>query len=266
MIDRVTTKRLRILVVEDESVIALDIRNTLTRLGYDVVATAASGEEAIRCAQQLRPDVVLMDIHLQGELDGIEAVERILLAVDVPVVYLTAYADSPTVERARRTHPFGYVLKPFEERELMIAVEMASYRHEMEGRLRENERWLAAILRSIGDGVVATDGAWRVRFLNPVAELLTGWTTAEAVGRDLADVVRVSLAGAPDPLPSSAPLFGGGRAEGWLLARDGRRVPIEESSTTIRDGLGRVIGSVIAIRDIGDRRHAPVGGARNRGH
>ena len=257
--------RLRILVVEDESVIALDIRRTLGRLGYTVVGVAASGEEAILRAAELRPDLVLMDIHLQGEIDGVEAVERILRSQDVPVVYLTAYADSPTLERARRTHPFGYLLKPFEERELSVAVEMARYRHEMEGRLRESERWLSAILRSIADGVIATDGDWRVRFMNPVAELLTGWASTEATGRDLADVLRVSLAGDPNPLPADAPLFGGGRAEGWLSARDGRRVAIEESSTTIRDDRGSVIGSVIAIRELAERRHAPRP-VRSRGH
>ena len=254
----------RVLVVEDESLVALDIRRTLVRIGYDVVGAVATGEDAIRATAELAPDVVLMDIHLRGEIDGVEAVERILRGRDLPVVYLTAHADAPTVERARRTRPFGYVLKPFEERELQVAIEMACFRHEMEGRLRESERWLAATLRSIGDGVVATDGEWRIRFLNPAAELLTGWTTAEAVGRDLADVLRVSLAGTPDPLPSSTPLFGGGRAEGWLTTRDGRRIAIEESSTTIRDDDGRVIGSVIAVREIAASRRFERRPARGR--
>jgi PAS domain S-box-containing protein len=238
-----------ILVVEDESIIALDIKTTLQALGYDVRAIASTGQEAIDKAEQVRPDLVLMDIHLRGEMDGIDAIHRIRKQLDVPVIYLTAYADPATVQRARETEPYGYLLKPFEQRELQIVIEMALHRHEVQRRLRESERWLSATLRSIGDSVIATDGEWRVRFMNPAAEKLTGWQADEAIGRELAQIVPVSIAGQPRPLAAEDQRSRGGIARGTLTTRDGRRVPIEESSTTIRDEAGRVVGSVLAIRE-----------------
>ena len=238
-----------ILIVEDETIIALDIRITLESLGYTVPAIAVSGLEAIEKAVEFRPDLVLMDIHLRGAMDGIEAIEQIRGRVDVPVIYLTAYADAATVERARKTEPYGYLLKPFEQRELHIVIEMALYRHEMQRKLRESERWLAATLRSIGDSVIATDGDWRIRFLNPAAEKLTGWSAEEAIGRELAQVVPVAIHAAPRPLSTDHDAAGGGIAEGTLTNRFGDKVVIQESSTTIRDEDGRVIGTVIAIRE-----------------
>jgi PAS domain S-box-containing protein len=242
-----------VLVVEDETIIALDVQASLTNLGYAVPAVATSGAEAVAQVAALRPDLVLMDIHLPGGMDGVEAAEVIRQRFDVPVVYLTAYADPGTVERARITEPYGYVIKPFEERDLRVVVEMALYRHQMARKLKESERWLAATLRSIGDGVIAADADWRVRFMNPVAENLTGWRIEEAVGRELAEVLRVSISVPPRPLPTGEGLAGGGVAEGILFALDGREVPIEESSTTIRNEHGKVVGTVIAFRDIGGR-------------
>ena len=118
----------KILVVEDENIVAMDLRTTLTRLGYDVVATAGTGHQAIEQVELRRPDLVLMDIQLRGGMDGIEAGEHIR-RLDVPVVYLTAFSDDATVRRARQTEPFGYVLKPFDDRELQIVIELGIHRH-----------------------------------------------------------------------------------------------------------------------------------------
>jgi PAS domain S-box-containing protein len=249
----VTPNSACVLIVEDQSIIALDLRNALTRLGYSVPAIASAGRDAIEKAARIRPDLVLMDIHLRGEIDGIQAAEEICSRFDVPVVYLTAYADPRTLQRVRITEPYGYLLKPFQEKELQLTIEIALCRHRMERKLRDSERWLTATLRSIGDAVVATDADWRVRFINPAAESLTGWQAAEAVGRDLAEVLPVSIS-ASQPLRAERGALQGGIAQGVLVCRDGREVPIQESSTTIRDDHGRVIGSVIAIREIaGDR-------------
>jgi PAS domain S-box-containing protein len=244
----------RVLVVEDENIIALDIKNTLTNLGYTVPAVATAGAEAVAKVAECDPDLVLMDIRLRGDMDGVAAAEAIHHRFDVPVVYLSAYADPATVGRARVTEPYGYVLKPFDERELHVVIEMALYRHRMARQLKESERWLAATLRSIGDAVIAVDGDWRIRFMNPVAENLTGWPVENAIGHDLAEVLRVSITTPPRPLPSGERVSGGGVAEGVLSARDGRKVPIEESSTTIRDAQGKVVGSVIAVREISERK------------
>lgn len=135
----------RILVAEDERIVALDIRDRLQHLGYTVAAIASSGEGAIERIAELHPDVVLMDIKMPGALDGIEAAAQIREQFEIPVVFVTAYADETTLERAKITGPFGYVLKPFEDRDLQVAVEFALYRHKMEQELKQRVRELTAL-------------------------------------------------------------------------------------------------------------------------
>lgn len=143
----------RILIVEDEAITAKDIQMTLQDLGYEVAGTAASGEEAIQKAAEHKPALVLMDIRLQGEMDGIEAASRIRSSLDVPVVYLTAHSDKATLERAKITEPFGYILKPFEERELHSNIEMALYKHKTERKLKENYSQLQDTFASIIEAI-----------------------------------------------------------------------------------------------------------------
>ncbi len=126
-----------ILVVEDESIVAKDIQNTLEKLGYAVSAVVYSGEEAIERVVETHCDLVLMDIVLRGDMDGVEAAERIRARFNIPVVYLTAYADSETLQRAKISQPYGYILKPFEERELHVTIESALYKHKMEEDAKE---------------------------------------------------------------------------------------------------------------------------------
>jgi PAS domain S-box-containing protein len=144
----------KILVVEDEGIVAQDIQQTLRAMGYEVPAVAFSGTEALAYAEELKPDLVLMDVVLKGDMDGIEAAGRIRDAFNIPIVYLTAYADDETLGRARVTEPFGYILKPFEERELHTAIEMALYKHRLERELKKSEERLALALD------VASDGLW----------------------------------------------------------------------------------------------------------
>jgi signal transduction histidine kinase len=139
----------KVLIVEDERIVALDLQYQLRRLGYTVSDVASTGEEALRIAEETQPDVVLMDIRLGGPLDGVETAEELRDRSDVPVVFLTAYADDRTLERAKATEPFGYLLKPFEERELQIAIEIALYRHSMEQKLREYTAELEARNREL---------------------------------------------------------------------------------------------------------------------
>lgn len=142
--DRSNMSSASVLVVEDESIVALDIRHRLQTMGYSVVGLALSGEEAIQLAHALRPDIALMDIRLKGPLSGIAAAEQLQTQLDLPVVYLTAYADQATLERAHVSKPFGYLIKPFEDRELKITIEIALYRHQIESRLRQSEAQLRA--------------------------------------------------------------------------------------------------------------------------
>jgi len=147
-------QKVRILVVEDETIVSLDIQRRLKTLGYEVVGAAVSGEDAINKAATHRPDLVLMDIMLDGDMDGVAAAEQIRGRLHIPVIYLTAYADAYTLHRAKVTEPFGYILKPFEERELHGHIEIALYKHRMELKLKESqERYMLA-------ASAANDGLW----------------------------------------------------------------------------------------------------------
>lgn len=140
----------RILVVEDEAIIARGIERRLKALGYDVAALASSGEEAVAKAEETRPDLILMDINLGKGMDGLEAANRIRAQCGVPVVFLTAYSDDATLQRAKKAEPFGYIRKPYEDKDLQTAVEIAVYRHEVECRLQaayERERRIAEVLQ-----------------------------------------------------------------------------------------------------------------------
>src|SRR5215210_577043 len=143
----------RILIVEDEAIVAADLRAKLNRLGYTVVGTASRGELAIELAGSERPNLVLMDILLAGEMDGIEAADRIRQECHIPIVFLTAHSDSETLSRAKVTAPFGYLLKPFNERELETHIEMALYRYQIEQALRENEGRLRLAIDATHMGV-----------------------------------------------------------------------------------------------------------------
>ncbi len=148
-----TNRRARILIVEDEKIVALDLKGSLKILGYEVVGTACSGPEAIAKALETRPDLVLMDIILKGEMDGIQASEAIRSQMNIPVIFLTACADDKTLERAKVTEPFGYLLKPFEERELHGHIEVALYKHSMEKKLRESEERYSLATQGANDGL-----------------------------------------------------------------------------------------------------------------
>ena len=163
-----------ILVVEDEGLVASSIQNMLNNLGYDAPEFVLSGEKAIHKAGKIQPDLILMDIKLKGKMDGVEAAAIIKERFDIPVVYLTAFADEETLQRAKITEPFGYLLKPFEEQDLQSTIEMALYKCKMEQKLKEREYWFSTVLHSIGDAVIATDKKGKVNFMNFLAEFLIG--------------------------------------------------------------------------------------------
>ena len=139
----------RIFIVEDEGIVAADLEDRLKRMGYVVAGKAASGEKAVEQVATTKPDLVLMDIILKGEMDGVEAAELIQKQQEIPVVFLTAHADDPTLKRARLAGPFGYVLKPFDERELRGAIEIAFYRAHVESELRHANHELEKALAEI---------------------------------------------------------------------------------------------------------------------
>lgn len=253
---------IKIMVVEDETIVALDLQNRLTKLGYQVPAVLSTGEEAITKVPQVAPDVVLMDIMLAGEIDGIKAATEIYQQFDIPVIFLTAYADNRTLQAAKLTEPYGYVLKPFEERELHTTVEMGLYRHKLERELRQSRQWFATTLKCIGDAVIATDAHGRIVFMNPVAESLTGWQEKEAAGKDLNEVFNIINEETRTTVenPATQALRNGivtGLANHTILiAKGGKETPIDDSAAPIRNEQNQIIGVVLVFRDVTERKCA----------
>lgn len=224
-----------ILVVEDEALVARDLRDTLRGMGHQVPTTAASADEAMRAAVANPPELVLMDIHLRGQVDGVAAAATLRARWDPALVYLTAYADAETVKRASETEPEGYLLKPFNEAELRSTIEIALHKHAMARKLRESERWFKTALGAIGDAVITVDGERRVTFLNAVAEGLTGFSAAEALGRNIDEILPVERQDS---------------TRSWLRTRAGLSVPIGETVAPIPGDGGKVLGAVIVFRDL----------------
>ncbi len=252
----------RILIVEDEGIIAQDIRASLQELGYDVCSAVATGADAVRKAETERPDLALVDVVLQGGMDGIEAAHIIHSRFNIPIVYLTAYADEKMLERAKITEPFGYLIKPFRDRELHSTIDMALFRHEMGVKLRENQRWLSVMLNSIADALIATDENGFVKLMNPVAELLTGWIADKASGRPLEAVFNLIT---NDPKVRDGSLAGellercsrtNGRGRGVLKAKHGSQLDIEFNVAPIRDAESHVAGLVLVFRDVTESKKA----------
>ncbi len=252
----------RIMIVEDEGIVAMDLEHRLKNLGHEVAAVASSGEEAIRKAAAVQPQLVLMDIRLKGRMDGIETARAIQDVVKAPIVYLTAHADDSTVERAKMTEPHAYLLKPFKEVDLRVAIEMALYKHEMEQKLWESRQWLSTTLNSIADAVIATDKNGRVVFINPVAARLTGWQQEEARGRDEDEIFNIIDGASRAVIESPVRKVLKERAISTLtsnkilISKDRRETPIGDSAAPLLDENGEMIGVVMVFRDITEQKLA----------
>jgi len=252
--------RIKIFVVEDEAIVARDLKNSLENLGYEVDDVVASGEEAVVRALALSPDLVLMDIMLKGYMDGIEAAARIRKEIDLPVIYLTAYADDDTLKRAKITTPLGYILKPFDERELHTAIEIGLYKHKMEMELKRSKEWLVTVLKSIGDAVIATDNNGRVTFMNPVAENFTGWRQEDATGEELTEIFNIvneqTHAVVKNPVDKvlKTGLIVGLANHTMLISKNGSIIPVDDSAAPVKDEKGNVSGVVLVFRDVTERR------------
>ncbi len=252
-------EKLRILIVEDEGLIARDIENMVKNAGYDVCGLAQSGAQAVELAENIEPDLILMDIILQGEMDGIEAARLIRERCGLPVIYLTSHADESTLERAKQSEPLGYTLKPVEQKELTTVMEVALYKHKMELKLKEREEWLGTILQSIGEGVIATDRTGCVTFMNPVAEKLTGWRQPESISKPLSSILHVVDEESGKLIRISIPelLSNGGRnpLNGAVqIVNYQEKIPVELNATLIRDAKDGASGLVLVLYDLTERK------------
>lgn len=243
----------RLLVVEDEVLVARDIQARLQRMGYEVVGTVARGEDAVSKALAESPDLILMDINLKGEMDGIEAATQINEVSSVPVIYCTAYSNDEVLERAKITSPFGYVLKPFDNRELEINIEIALFKHQVEQDLAKTKQNLDATLTNVSDGVIAADQTGQVILINAVAESLTDCPGEKSKNVMLDEVLVLE---AFEPGQPAINLLNPETFVYWkqfsgmrqLLVRpDGTRIPIELSANSLDDGEHL---TVVTFRDI----------------
>src|SRR5258706_3130440 len=258
------SKPTRVLVVEDEGLIAHDIGSRLQALGHQVVATVGTADEALEHAGSA--DLVLMDIRIDGTRDGVEVATEIRDRYHVPVVFLTAHSDRPTLDRAKKAGPFGYIVKPLSPASLNASIEVALYKHRMERILEEREAWQRTILESVADGVIVTDPHGMVRLLNRSAETLTGWTQAEAQAQPVGTVVRLIEADSGamsdqiggetvgDPLALAilrdqpTPLDRSWR----LISRSGREMSVEGTAAPVK-ASGVALGAVLTLRDVSVR-------------
>jgi PAS domain S-box-containing protein len=245
----------KILVVEDEKIVAWDIKETLEKLGHQVVDLAVSGAAAIRAAVDKDPELVLMDIRLEGEMDGITAGNEIYQRLKIPVVYLSAHADEITLARAIKTAPFGYIIKPFQAQTLQSTIQVAHQRHQVEACAQMTQTSLGYTLDNIGSGIIVTDRQGAIASINPIAQTLTGWNSAEAVGVEIERVFRLiwETDGTAIENPSSramrlqAPVKSPERC--WLRSKDNLEVPISDTATPIFEPDGEVVGSIVIFQD-----------------
>ncbi|MBI5666227.1 MAG: PAS domain S-box protein [Nitrospirae bacterium] len=248
----------KILIVEDEWIIANDLKASLTNLGYVVPAIAATGKEAIEYADSKKPNLVLMDIVLQGDRDGIETAKEIISGFDIPVIYLTAYTDEAILKQAKKSGAYGYIVKPFKDREMQATIELALYKHSMEKKLKESEDQLYITLRSINDAVISTDNKGCILFMNPLAESLTGWKLESARKKGLADILNIKMDGKDYQFenPVSKIIQEGltvTQANYVMHPYEGPAKSIELSSAPMKNDKGNINGVVIVFRDVTKR-------------
>ncbi|MGB3297056.1 MAG: response regulator [Phormidesmis sp.] len=252
---------IQVMIVEDESVIALDIKSSLGKLGYAVSGMAASGDVALRKIEATRPDLVLMDIHLKGEMTGIEVSEKIKSHFQIPIVYLTANADSSTFQAAIGTDPYGYVLKPFKEKELGIAIEIALHQHQKGQVTRSSESWYATAFQSLDEAVIATDPNGLIVFMNAAAEFIMDCLLVDVIDQPILEVLKlqrkIQQLDTTDLTHSMASILEavmrGRKAvslphHAQIVTQALKTTPIEGSATAIRDSSGTIIGSIFIFR------------------
>jgi diguanylate cyclase (GGDEF)-like protein/PAS domain S-box-containing protein len=259
----------KILVVEDSKVLAIDIRNSLQKLGYGVSGIIDSGRGAIQKVAETHPSLVLMDVCLAGDIDAIEAGDIIRTNFHIPVLYLMEYTAPPNLYQNRLREPFSHIFKPFAEKDLHNAVEMALYKHHIETKFETEQQRMLTVINSMGSAVVITDISGEVQVMNRIAESLTGWKQEEVIGQHITQVLtlvdgdtgeeidylvrQVIKQGKVLNLPDNC----------MLITKNGDSIPIGDNIAPIRDVEGNVTGAVLIFQDISQRKQKEAHLVRN---
>jgi PAS domain S-box-containing protein len=246
--------RTSILIVEDDFIVAKVIEKSLRELDYHICGMVSTGEEALKLAEKDRPDLVLMDINLQGDMDGIVAADQIHTHFNIPVVFLTAFSDQKTFSRALETAPYGYIIKPFQTNTLATTIEIALNKFRLEEKRAARHHWFEGTLQSLSDGIVTIDMAGNITLINPAAEKMTGWNAGEAMGKHLNKVIMFA-----DPVTgkrrtvSTIPVLTEGMVTivpdgSSLISKNGSSSIISEAiALPVRDDAGTITGAAIVI-------------------
>ena len=248
-----------VLVVEDEGLIAMDLQRRLESLGYIVPACATTADDAVRLAALHIPDLILMDIHLKGEKDGIDAAGEIRKKCDVPIIFVTAHTDPNTLSRAKTTEPLGYIVKPFTSTDIRIQIEIALHKYQVDHRLRRSEGSYSSTFRNMGEAVMTTGVDGTVEFMNATAERLTGWSQQQASGGHFGKILPLEQAGMTmtGDLIRLATLSEGPLSVGpdlVLVSRDGQRHEVEVEISSAAPVAGQIAIVVFTFRDIMQRK------------
>lgn len=248
-----------ILIVEDSFIVAYHLQKTLESEGYHVYGILDSGEQALDFLEHTKPDLVLMDIMLNGQLDGIQTAGVVKSKFNLPVIYITALTDKDTIQRAKVTEPYGYLTKPFEDREIFTVLEMALYKHDIESRLRKSEEKYFATVRAMSDALIIVDSQLQVTYLNPAAEKLTTVSLDHAQGKNIVDVLPLQHNETHEfpinPIKCSLEHEINAFETGLSLKLGEKLIPVGDGTiSTVTDKKGEQIGFVLVFKDLTEKQ------------
>ena len=264
-------ENINILIVEDKKSVAENVASRLKELEYTVCAVAPTGAQAVEKAAEIHPDIVLIDIELEGEINGIEAAKRIRNSLDIPTIYLADYPNpvflvkEDLLKRAKITNPFEYIPQSCGPRKLYMVIESALYKHRMEKESEASKQHRTTILGGISEAVIATDNNGLITFMNPVAETLTGWKMEEVSGKHVTDMLNIYIGNGGNLIKhtvliqalqkgfvTTSGLSSASEADynTYLIAKSGREIPIDYNITSIEDAEEKSAGIVITFHDI----------------
>lgn len=250
----------KILIIEDSKLVALELKHTLQPLGYMIMEILSSGEDCLHYLKNHQPDLILMDIILAGEMDGIETCIELKKSYDIPVIYLSSISDQKTFERATQTDPYGYLIKPVKKEELAITLAVALHKYQAEKKIKQRESYLSGILKSIGDAVIVTDNNSRITFMNPIAEAITGWKQEVAYNRSINDIFKPLTNYISHITTNPITMSAENNDLLWMvkqsmtIEKDNIKRNVEHSVTPITDNSDNILGSIIVFRDITDKQ------------
>ncbi len=244
----------RILIVEDEAIIAMPLRTKLQQAGYEICGICTSGAEVLQFVEEMAPDLILMDIHLDGHIDGVHAAEQLRQKGDLPIVYVSGSAGEETMQRAKYTAPVGYILKPFTDKELLVTIEMALHNYDHQQHVKEQGKLFYKTLSGMTEGVITLDNQYQICFMNAAAEQLTGWMMGEAIGLPVADVVCLLDEQSGEPIPD-LPVFRQSPIHSYsVMRRTGAQTPVEFRLNNLTDENEQNDGMVLTFKNVSEAR------------